>query len=831
MSDDSGDTGLGGFDSEAFIKQFDPNVHIASPEEVRQTAQKRSRNVIDSYNTLRNILIRHEETIQKRWAKKTRPQRQKILLDAWPGMVASHRPDFEAFRRTNRANQPLSGGQYREHYMWPHINQEDLLKPRTLLLLLNARGRNPPSDFAGADYDAMRLGLVSRNLLPVFLNLYTIILHGAYDVAEYGKLISWDDDDDAMEWAMNRKQFIPGEALFVLEAQEKLNQFLVECCRQILHDIPADRLTADAYSIQPEPRLKTEKESSGFDSLAVMAAEAPYRLPSKLDIRRIESVLGAQASAAEDHLWALREDPAYFAEQLFELREHRQEILKDTRGNDHPTLKTVDHNTFWARLCSSISFQAYMRLELFTELQRQANELQQLHIKYADSLSPMSDLPDELLDALLKFQHYLGQASKGPLNQLRDHVVASPPWRKYFVRQVPPNTTTSIIGTRSKPGMEMSDIENRVLWILRTMWEDGHELFLIRLPLLVDELGRMIETETGAKELFSAFISDILGDLTIISHCLTQVELFLPWSRTFETALVDRADDIKAEYSRRFEQWPLVMDTLKDKNVVQFAQLGNPSDGRFTYPFEKRRTKQNVEALQRAERHLDEFWAAIDRLVYSKCGKLENTAVRRVLSQPRIMQRTADWVDPAPSKSNQTGRESAVHPDLVNLYKPLSTIYIGGQGTDNHGAQPTASKSKAKSKDLSNRVTTSQTTVIADTEQELGPEPELASIPVDARSFKVFRTLFFNPAVTSSPGEVSWNDFLHAMTSTGLFAAEKLYGSVWQFQKLVGGDQSRIQFHEPHPRGKIPFTTARRHGRRLNRAFGWAGDMFVLKDK
>ena len=139
MSDDSGDTGLGGFDSEAFIKQFDPNVHIASPEEVRQTAQKRSRNVIDSYNALRNILIRHEETIQKRWAKKTRPQRQKILLDAWPGMVASHRPDFEAFRRTNRANQPLSGGQYREHYMWPHINQEDLLKPRTLLLLQRSR--------------------------------------------------------------------------------------------------------------------------------------------------------------------------------------------------------------------------------------------------------------------------------------------------------------------------------------------------------------------------------------------------------------------------------------------------------------------------------------------------------------------------------------------------------------------------------------------------------------------------------------------------------------------------------------------------------------------
>lgn len=78
---------------------------------------------------------------------------------------------------------------------------------------------------------------------------------------------------------------------------------------------------------------------------------------------------------------------------------------------------------------------------------------------------------------------------------------------------------------------------------------------------------------------------------------------------------------------------------------------------------------------------------------------------------------------------------------------------------------------------------------------------------------------------------MSWNDFLYALTSTGMFAAEKLYGSVWQFQRVDGVDQSRIQFHEPHPRGKIPFVVARQHGRRPNRAYGWVGDMFVLRAK
>jgi hypothetical protein len=101
---------------------------------------------------------------------------------------------------------------------------------------------------------------------------------------------------------------------------------------------------------------------------------------------------------------------------------------------------------------------------------------------------------------------------------------------------------------------------------------------------------------------------------------------------------------------------------------------------------------------------------------------------------------------------------------------------------------------------------------------------------VDSRALKVFRTLFFHPAITSTPGEVSWNDFLHAMTSTG-FRAEKLYGSIWRFQPSQLDVEHGIQVHEPHPVRKIPFTTARRIGRRLAKVYGWVGDMFNLKEK
>jgi hypothetical protein len=98
---------------------------------------------------------------------------------------------------------------------------------------------------------------------------------------------------------------------------------------------------------------------------------------------------------------------------------------------------------------------------------------------------------------------------------------------------------------------------------------------------------------------------------------------------------------------------------------------------------------------------------------------------------------------------------------------------------------------------------------------------------VDKRSLKVFSTLFFQPSQTAQPGEIPWNDFLHAMGTTA-FTVEKLYGSVWQFTPRNLDVERSIQFHEPHPIAKIPFRVARRIGRRLNRAYGWHGQMFTL---
>lgn len=116
------------------------NARDVKPEDARRETSARRLNLFDNYETLQKILDRFEDLIRKRWMKKTQEQRKKLLLDAWPQMPRAHRPDFQAQRR-ERADQ----SQFRDSYLWPHMNQEDLARGRILLQLLNARGRNPPS--------------------------------------------------------------------------------------------------------------------------------------------------------------------------------------------------------------------------------------------------------------------------------------------------------------------------------------------------------------------------------------------------------------------------------------------------------------------------------------------------------------------------------------------------------------------------------------------------------------------------------------------------------------------------------------------------------------
>jgi hypothetical protein len=572
-------------------------------------------------------------------------------------------------------------------------------------------------------------------------------------------------------------------------------------------------LADPTISIVPEPPSVSSNEV-GLASLATTAAEAPYRLPANLDLKRLESLVAAKLSAAEDHVWTLREDPGYFTETVLDWKEHRQECLPDTQRRKHPVFNSpTQERIFWERVIGNSIVSALVSIEVWGSIHEQVVALQRLKERYADSISPEKDLPEEYAFAFYRLDHHLRQFSKGPINTLKTGFVASPPMRPYFVR-LPQDPTNTIIQIMKRAGLSKDQTRDELTWIFTTMF-DEHQLHLIGLNTLIDELERMMESDTKAKEFISPWVTDKISDLSVFSLCVHQIELYHPWAATFGTGMVTREDELNRDYLKTQK---LIEVYVRTKFGGSITSLGTPSGGRFYYPVEKRRTRENTEAMMQAEENLDAFWRAVDRELMSKSSI--SSHLQKLLSQ-RVPQRTPEWIEPA-----KAPKPGAAAPDISILRKPLSELHFQlEQSTERtiNREKLSAPKAKVKSRGAAQLVETTSETEPLDRHR---PDTQ-PTFTVDNRALKTFKTLFFTPSTSSQPGEMAWGDFLHAMSSTG-FTAEKLYGSVWQFTPTRLDVERSIQFHEPHPSGKIPFTTARRHGRRLNRAYGWYGGMFAL---
>ncbi|KAF8635999.1 hypothetical protein AX15_000160 [Amanita polypyramis BW_CC] len=494
--------------------------------------------------------------------------------------------------------------------MWPHINLEDLLKPKLLLIFLNARGRHPPSAFSGVDANSVKFGMVTEKLIPVFLNNYTMMLTGRNTPETCGELIAWDDNDEALSWLTSQR-------------------------------------------VQPEPPTLSTSET-GLNSLATVAAEAPYRLPTSLDLSRILDIIAAKCSAAEDHIWTLREDPSYFSDIMLDAKEHRLEVLPDMRGNRHPTLRPQAGGVFWNRVLGNTIADAYFSLVIWDELHRQIVNLQSLKTKYDNDIMPEKDLPEELPGAFLKLDYYLEQLTKGPIGNLKSSVEASPPLRAFFIRE-PQDLRTTTIQVKKRQTLVADKNIDHLLWIFGTMWDD-RRLHLGGLHTLMDEMDRLIQSDSKLKELIPPFVASIISDLSVMSECRHQILLYQSWAAAPEYALLGRLDCIKAEHEHTVKDW---LQFLKSFEGTSLGHLGTPSDGRSFYPVKKRRTRESTEPMCRAENSLDEFWEKVNKFLVNKAGMPYHQAIRHLLSDNRMLRRIPEWIE----------KPDAQRPD-VQTYSP-----------------------------------------------------------------------------------------------------------------------------------------------------------------
>lgn len=569
-------------------------------DDVRQEAVELSTGIFASFDALRKILDAHEQSLHRRWSSKSKLKRTRLLRDAWPNIPDSHRPDFEAFMKESE-EQRLRHSQFKDCYLFPLINLEDLTQKRPLLLLLNSRGRNQPEAFAMADARTLDLPIKLCAIVPDYLDGHTMLFRGKAAPETYGQLVSWDEQPSARQWLDDHLELQPGIGIQVLRIQHRLLAFLVHIATAILHDID---LSFPHSIAAPAPAVPV----SGPTSLIEQKMESAYRLPSAIDLAWLESVFQAELDERRDHLIALREDPAYFADVFTQYKEHRFNLV-DWHDRKYDMVRSSP-TLLWEHALLFLINDAHGDYESAANLCEQLRALRVVYDKYAKCLDPAKPLPRALLVALLRFRFFLEQPMRGALGQFEQMWVASPPMRQWFERRID-KSVGGILHCEEvifRPGVFDCPSRTRLMMLIQHLWDDDKAAMWGR-EFLVDELEYFIDRDERAKAHISPRIAHMISSLGVILEGLRQIALFQPWASNFDAALKDYEDEFEDAYVARMNGWEGMHTMHVGSPLIKLAM---PTDGKFDYPTHKQRTQQGVEAMRRAEHNLDVLWRAID---------------------------------------------------------------------------------------------------------------------------------------------------------------------------------------------------------------------------
>lgn len=783
--------------------------------QTRALANSFSYNIFSDWTRLNAIIKRFEPLIRKRWLKKSAKQRREILLTARPSMPLVHRPDFEGWRKLGNRNlsrEITCGG---ETHLTPCINLEDLLQGYNLLLFIHSRGRNKPVLFASTDAEKAHLGR-GWATQPEDGNIAMVLDASLSKMPRtYGKLV-WLSQ--LPRHIGTTHSFDSQYGLLTLEIQQIIYGFLLKSVQAILHDLnPADFKLAP-HAPMPGPLVNP---AGVWDSASKSALEADYRTPQQTSLSSLSFLIDGRRLVANDHICSLREDPGYFLEQLRQWREHRflerdskPQAWRDVAAQVFINALDAHHSWTWiANLVKNmrpIDVQIRASIKKGTRLAKQ-DEMQ--WVKLAESVALMIRKPMQNLEIMFP-------KSSGLRNALE-----APHRHKTCLQDCMPG---SEFGWALKPGC--SPAEHRAVRMFRTLAGlDDYSLDLHGLRPLVQEAHHMLEHDTEVSQLIDSWLLTDFVDLAVLADLQYRIKMFQPYCKSWIAADLPESTIVYRHIRTHYYQG-LLLEEAVELSSLGTQSLGNPTDGRFHYPSDKRRTAETVRELQSAEAALKLYWKEMDQGM--RCGCVDvGVLLKDVLNTDPSTYTTRDWaVEEAKDSTSPKGKLPGGSDVPVRSLTPQ----IGNENkkTEISSAEKIKRKTHGTAQEgIGASAQTPPAAAAADDDDDDQPPP----ISIPRRSFKVMSAFLPSRAnISHAPREVSWDEFLHAMNTIGL-VPEKLYGSVWIFKPLPPGEglvdlKRSIQFHEPKDvrRGnKIDFKHVRRLGDRLKRAFGWSGDTFV----
>jgi len=790
---------------------------VLPPELVISSASTTSRNILTHWRRLYAIVGRHEAAIRARWKKKSPAKRRELLSAVLPGIPDMHRPDMgelhvDCVNCSCKDPDKLPT----RNKLWPYLNLEDLSDSKSLLVFINARARNHPAGFASSELSfsglAKPINATRYSNVTVQLKKRDPETH-KFQEEMYGRVEGFGDEaqpkqeDDEQE-----PGYTVGSALQTLRIQEGILKFLVACCENIMHDVLPEMLCSDAYPLTSEPPSLSDHEDLE-QSLADAHRKVPYSARGLPNIARIRHLISTVLSHLEDHAWALREDPAYFADHVREHADRRHENILNEAGDP---CKTVGTKAFYSLVLREMLSKAYSNLILWDKLYQLSTQVETLHASCLQA-KPSEELLGIYYSTVEKLYYMLTICCGDVAELVNLYSIGSPPLRHLWSREIVPEKSSY----KFEPVKSDDFVGRRVLSLLSRATLFPREVDFSHFGL--DCLETYCARDPSARDKLSPFIEEILTPYSACIECLHQLRISscYTWLRLyFESVHTGRVlPKWIISFIQSMESWAMLL--AENSGGAVAPDLGNPTDGKFYYPSENIHTREAVEARRKAERNLDKFWRYVDNAFRKRTGYSQHVVIRRILDEGGAMRRTAPWHDP------KAYGELATSP-ITFEYQAMSEIFHDAtkEITGNFNRLAVAGKTKTKTHGVMN-ITAKGEGVNPDAHEQ----PVVMSKPlyhVGKDAYIVIKALFHMPNDSEPPGKIRWDQLVATLTKLG-FAVEKLHGSAWQFTPKKLNSPRGIQFHEPHPSGEVPLALARRYGRRLARAYGWEAAMFKQK--
>jgi hypothetical protein len=846
--DDFADKPLGTTELHQWLYGLAEVNYFPSPQELQRLSCDRVRVILEKWELLSNFLQRHEGTLHKRWLKMTKAKRKEILLAVDSTIPCEHRPDMlelyqlEDIDQSNEIfNAEMKFLSALPACLVPQINLEDLLEPNSLLVFLNSRGRNHPKIFAHTELVTGPLCNWAEQQFCTHLKQWKMGFTGSLAGDSYGRMKEYRSSREAERAISGGREYHPGQGIRIINAQFAIYEFLYGCCTIILggsRGISTCNISEDVFArtylndisfpILPEPpKLAPGNITSDKPYKALQAA--PYLVPAQLDFTRLRTLIASKVADLEDHIWALREDPEYFADVYMEHKTHRSEFIPSIDGQEHFVAKQPPH-VMAQYILRNVLIEPYFLIYYWQECLRIVDALESTANQHDYVFDQSRSLPMSYYNDLEKLWKVLYVIHTDVHEYFRQRIPCAPLMRKYFVKVYADPFSHAVRYVINDGNIVDPDVR-RFFKILTRVWmlsNPPKQGFVLEL----DMMDRLAQQKSTVKELLSPFCWEYFSHLSTSAECIQQIRSYRPWATQMEQDILHIgpntpdifSKDTEDYYAKLTAKWGSAV-RLKKLDDKELLRLADPSDGKFDYPVKERRNRTNTKSLRYAEESLDIFWKAADTYCKRVTGASFPKLLHNDIVHGRKLRRTPACVDPPRSRKSDIPTQ-VLHPEYV--YRPFSLF-------DHHDtSQITGYFDRLAIATQPNQKTRGNTQDVGD--QDDGNEGLLdnanlpkqkASIGVDRRAYRVFKALFHTPFTNDTPAEVQWSDFLHAMVKGGL-SVEKMHGSAWKLSLGSGAMEHAIQFHEPHPDSKLPLSLARRYGRRLERAYSWTGDSFRL---